>query len=934
MVTDLETRFRLPSRCGFATWRLGVPMLLQRHQLAWALGCGLAFGFWFSALGADTNGLLRVEFREPRATSYLVQQAAASKAPTAGSSSVTATAGQAWTTAWIAGSTNTVELGNRLVLQLDPGRSLDTFLPGGPLTLSRTIRSNLFILQASDSQAAIEAAAALAQREGVQASYPVMRRPLRHHNAYSPTPNDPRFGEQWNLENRGADGNLAGPDLNVRAAWPTTRGDTMIVAVADEGFQLDHPELATQQSADLHFNFYRNTTSGGPASANANHGTAVAGLIAAAQNNERGLSGIAPGARLASWVIFGTSHGQEAIASDEQLMDMFQYASNRVAVQNHSWGSTSSSQVGLDALTDSGIANAVTNGRDGKGVVLVRAAGNEREGLINANDDGYANDPRVIAVAALRKDGRACSYSSPGACLLVAAPSGDVTDTNDDGLADAADPNAPNVLSTDRTGADGYNTNATEAGDFAGFNGTSASSPQVAGVAALILSANPALTHRDVQQILLHSARHYDLADPDVRTNGAGVRFSHNAGFGVPDAGFAVQLARAWSNRPPVTRLSYTNTSRLNIPDDALRVVCAAPDLPTYLASIRCLPSLGLHPDEPTPALPLVEVGMANDELTEDLHGKVALIQRGISYFSDKIARAARAGAVAAVIYNNVGATEIQAMGGTTFVPIPAVSIGRNDGEALREFLAAHPETTAALQLTPVVYRFNVDAALSCEHVGVRLKTTHTSRSDVRVTLASPQGSRSVLQSINDDSARGPTDWTYWTVQHFYEASRGEWRLEVSDERNTQVSTFPNGSGAATGAVIYAELILTGVGIVDRDGDGLDDAWEQRAFGSLNLGPRDDPDGDGFDNAREQVMGTDPMTPNAPLRLELAELSPGRWRFSWPGLEGRSYRLQTGAELGQSWPEATPVAGRFPVTERVIPTPTVPRQFYRLTGPE
>lgn len=904
------------------------------YGLAWARCCGLAFGLLLPALGADTNGWERVEFREPRATSYLVPKAAASDATTAGGASVTATTGQAWTTAWIEGTTNTVELGNRVVLQIEPGQSLDTFLAGGPLTLSRTVRSNLFILQASDNRTAMEAAAALAQQEGVQASYPVMRRPLRPHGTYAPAPNDPRFGEQWNLENRGADGNLAGPDLNVRAAWPITRGDHVIVAVADEGFQLDHPELATQQSADLHFNFYRNTTSGGPASADANHGTAVAGLIAAAQNNHRGLSGIAPGALLASWVIFGTSHGQEAFASDEQLMDMFQYASNRVAVQNHSWGSTSSSQAALDALADSGIANAVTNGRDGKGVVLVRAAGNERQGLINANDDGYANDPRVIAVAALRQDGRACSYSSPGACLLVAAPSGDVRDTNNDGQADAPDPKAPDVLTTDRTGTDGYNTNATEAGDYAGFNGTSASSPQVAGVAALILSANPALTHRDVQQILVHSARHYDFADPDVRTNGAGFRFSHNAGFGVPDAGFAVQLAHAWSNRPPVTRLNFTNTSRLNIPDDALRVVCAAPDLPASLASLRCLPSLGMHPDDPTPALPLVDVGLANDELTEDLHGKIALIQRGTSFFSDKIARAARAGALAAVIYNNVGTTEIQAMGGTTFVPIPAVSIGKSDGEALQEFLAEHPETTAALQLTPVVYRFNVDAALSCEHVGVRLKTTHTSRSDVRVTLVSPQGSRSVLQAINDDSARGPADWTYWTVQHFYEASRGEWRLEVSDERNTQVSTFPNGSVAATGAVIYAELILTGVGIVDRDGDGLDDGWEQRAFGSLNLGPRDDPDGDGFDNAREQVMGTDPRTPNAPLRLELAELSPGRWRFSWPGLEGRSYRLQTGSELGQWWSGGTQIPGRFPVTEQVIPTPAGPREFYRLTGPE
>jgi len=161
---------------------------------------------------------------------------------------------------------------------------------------------------------------------------------------------------------------------------------------------------------------------------------------------------VAPAAKLASWVIFGRSAftGEEMIASDEQLMDMFQYAADRVAVQNHSWGNASAAQMGLDALSDAGIASAVTSGRGGKGSIIVRAAGNDRDSLVNANDDGYANDPRVVAVGAVRKDGRACSYGNPGACLLVAAPSGDLVDMNNDGEPDAEDPAAPNVLTTDR----------------------------------------------------------------------------------------------------------------------------------------------------------------------------------------------------------------------------------------------------------------------------------------------------------------------------------------------------------------------------------------------------------------------------------------------------------------------------------------------------
>lgn len=106
-----------------------------------------------------------------------------------------------------------------------------------------------------------------------------------------------------------------------------------------------------------------------------------------------------------------------------------------------------------------------------------------------------------MAVAAVRRDGRVASYSSPGACLLAGALSGDLIDSDEDGYPDAPDPDAPDVLTTDRTAGAGYNADASEAGDYAFFDGTSASSPQIAGVAALLLAANPSLTYRDAQQI-------------------------------------------------------------------------------------------------------------------------------------------------------------------------------------------------------------------------------------------------------------------------------------------------------------------------------------------------------------------------------------------------------------------------------------------------
>src|SRR5947208_10528106 len=105
-----------------------------------------------------------------------------------------------------------------------------------------------------------------------------------------------------------------------------------------------------------------------------------------------------------------------------------------------------------------------------------------------------------------------------------------------------------------------------------------------------MLSANPNLTYRDVQQILLLCSRHFDLADPDLVTNGAGFQVSHNDGFGVPDAGVAVNLARSWSNRPPQTKVTVVATNTAQIPDDGLRLLITGTGVSGDLASIQTLP--------------------------------------------------------------------------------------------------------------------------------------------------------------------------------------------------------------------------------------------------------------------------------------------------------------------------------------------------------
>src|SRR5262249_42153630 len=147
---------------------------------------------------------------------------------------------------------------------------------------------------------------------------------------------------------------------------------------------------------------------------------------------------------------------------------------------------------------------------------------------------------------------------------------------------------------------------------------------------------------------------------------------------------------------------------------------------------------------------------------------------------------------------------------------------------------------------------------LICEHVGARVQTDHPLRGDLRITLVSPAGTRSVLQHFNSDTNSGPVDWTYWSTHHFYESSAGEWRIEIGDE-----------ALVASGNVLALSLLVRGIPIVDSDRDGLDDNWERSWFGNLLANPQDDPDDDGYNNAMEQAMGTDPTAPNDVFRLDL-----------------------------------------------------------------
>lgn len=818
-----------------------------------------------------------------------------------------------------------IELTKRVVLRLAKAADYSRLLAKSPLVKVSQYDERTFILEAPDAWASAREAARLSALPEVEVCTPVFRRPFTLNGPYAPRSNDTFMPNQWHLENRDAEGDSGGADINIRAAWPLAKGANVIVAVADEGVEVSHPDLVgrTGTAGTPHKNFHTNAEDGNPMNLDANrHGTAVAGLITGDTDNTVGLAGLAPLAELASWVIF---NGSGAIATDDKLAEMFNYASDKVSVQNHSWGGLANIQVTPSFQEALMINDAVTLGRGGHGVVIVRAAGNHRISRGNVNDDGYASVPDAIAVGAVRLDGRAASYGSRGASILVSGPSGDS--------------GFPTLFTTDLTGTKGYN-QVSFVGDqnnyafgSAGFTGTSGSTPQISGIVALMLSANPNLNLRDVQHILVQSARHYDFADPSVQTNGAGFVTSDNVGFGVPDAGVAVKLAQGWSNLPPRSVTSgYSYAGGVPIPELATRLTISGPNQPPlFTGGIQAYPTdLGPRADQPLATVPMVPVGYATNTISADLHGKAALIERGPTgtfsdernSFANKIKRAAEAGARYAVVYDNVTNSDALYMSVDAFSPIPAVFIGRVAGLTLSNYLVAEASATVAVSNQQATVSFIVTNEMVCEHVGVKLSASHPIRADLRITLISPSGTVSILQAVNNSAGGGPSAWTYYTTQNFYEPSKGRWGIQMTDE-----------IGGDTGLFTDAELTINGIPITDSDGDGLDDGWETTHFGNLAQGPKDDPDGDGWQNAREQIRGTNPLANDEPFTLDVSTWNQNFQRLSWPAKAGVIYDAKkfTGSSFTPT--TLTNIAGKFPVTELFLPYTNTTSGFIFLERP-
>ena len=353
------------------------------------------------------------------------------------------------------------------------------------------------------------------------------------------TPNDPRYNEQWHyFESTGG--------LRVNLAWDKATGTGIKVAVIDTGIR-PHADLAGQVVGG--YDFITDTAiaadgngrdsdasdpgdsvvagqcgAGQPAQSSSWHGTHVAGTIAAATNNGIGVAGVAYNAKIVPVRVLGKCGGYTS-----DIADAIIWSSGGTVIgvpANANPARVINMSLGGGGACGATTQNAINTARS-RGTVVVVAAGNSNT---DASTSNPANCAGVITVAATNRAGGRAFYSNYGAVVDIAAPGGDTGAAGN------------GILSTLNAGS-----TTPGADNYAFYQGTSMATPHVAGVVALMLSKNGALTPDEVETRLKSSAR----AFPATCTG---------CGAGIVDANAAVDAASAAGSGAAINETESNNT--------------------------------------------------------------------------------------------------------------------------------------------------------------------------------------------------------------------------------------------------------------------------------------------------------------------------------------------------------------------------------------
>ncbi|XP_072051183.1 proprotein convertase subtilisin/kexin type 6-like [Amphiura filiformis] len=332
--------------------------------------------------------------------------------------------------------------------------------------------------------------------------------------------NDPSFKDQWYMDRSGS------PTMNVEGAWDLGyTGLGVVVSILDDGIELNHPDLKLNfdQQASYDYNNNRKNPSPRYDYANTNrHGTRCAGEVAMQADN--GICGVG----IAYNASIGGVRMLDGDVTDSVEASSLSHARRHIDIYSASWGPDDDGRTvdGPGRLAKQAFKEGITQGRHGLGSIYVWASGNGGRSGDSCSCDGYTNSIYTLSISSTSENGASPWYLETCASTLATTYS-------------SGDRKERQIVTTD------IHQSCTKE-----HTGTSASAPIAAGIIALVLQANPTLTWRDVQYLVVRTSRRENLKAKDWTLNGAGYEVSHLYGFGLMDAKAMVEAAKTWKTLP------------------------------------------------------------------------------------------------------------------------------------------------------------------------------------------------------------------------------------------------------------------------------------------------------------------------------------------------------------------------------------------------
>ncbi len=672
------------------------------------------------------------------------------------------------------------------------------------------------------------------------------------------TPNDPRFSNQWHLENTGQGGGLVDADSDLPTAWDFRAGAAAntVIGVIDDGIEA-HPDLNLWTNPgeiagnsidddgngwvdDIHgWNFVANNNQSNSTTASDMHGVAVAGVAGAIGNNALGVAGAAYGAKMMSAKMFEGN----AVASDANIAAALYYTSGRTAnglgtwssaqVVNNSWGGGAVSSAINTALTW-----GTTQGNAGNGATILFSSGNGFSSSVSYPASQAATTPGMLAIGATNNLGTRSDYSNYGTALDLVTPS---DDTRVGYLA---------IDTTDRVGANGYAAgDYTGTGAATGFGGTSSAAPLASGITALVLARAQDLSFTfNANQMREYLRNNTDIAggvtyDPATGKN-------NEFGFGRLNAGSAVaNVGNAEISVISSTSELLSGVGSLNF---GTRFVGQNAEIVLRVRNQGTSPLQLNSVNVSNPNFQVVDFAPSTLALGGATTLRLRFAPVGEGAFSGSITLNSNDTNEGAFVIGVAGTAVYADVSGRVFEDFDGDATGPHEAGRLGHTVFIDSNANGTLDILPtqtfnqtvpvnILDNATVNSPLtlsgvvgSVYDVDVRVRITHSWNSDMTIQLVAPNGTVVTLAAgiggssdnftntiFSDEAATAITSGTApytgtFRPQGLLSAMDGQdpngtWRLRVTDSASGDVGVIQDWSLILTNAEIFTSADTTGV---------------------------------------------------------------------------------------------------------------------------